>query len=149
MICAQPWTFYVSNHRYELVRESTQRKNKLIAICDEIFPEITLIFKDPNLPTALAMREHFPTPHALATASFADLQEIRGKTRRLSNAKLLQLQQLAATSIGIKELVRQRSLVLEQSQLIQELQLLQGHIKQLENEIQTIVQQASEGQILC
>ncbi|GHO60360.1 hypothetical protein KSB_88350 [Ktedonobacter robiniae] len=136
-------------HRYELVRESTQRKNKLIAICDEIFPEITLIFKDPNLPTALAMREHFPTPHALAIASFADLQEIRGKTRRLSNAKLLQLQQLAATSIGIKELVRQRSLVLEQSQLIQELQLLRGHIKQLENEIQTIVQQAREGQILC
>ena len=28
-------------HRYELVREATQRKNKLIAICDEIFPEFT------------------------------------------------------------------------------------------------------------
>jgi transposase len=136
-------------HRYELVRESTQRKNKLIAICDELFPEITLIFKDPNLPTALAMREHFPTPHALATASLADLQEIRGNNRSLSDAKLLHLQQLAANSIGIKELVRQRSLVLEQSQLIKELQLLQGHIKQLENEIQTIVQQAREGQILC
>lgn len=26
-------------HRYELVRECTQRKNKLTAICDELFPE--------------------------------------------------------------------------------------------------------------
>ena len=120
-----------------------------ITVRDEIFPEITLIFKDPNLPTALAMREHFPTPHAFATASLADVQEIRGKNRSLSDAKLLHLQQLAANSIGIKELVRQRSLVLEQTQLIKELQLLQGHIKQLESEIQAIVQQAREGQILC
>ena len=49
-------------HRYELVRESTQRKNKLTAICDEIFPELTRVLKDPNLPTALTLREKFPTP---------------------------------------------------------------------------------------
>src|SRR5215813_6634409 len=35
-------------HRYELVRECTQRKNKLTAICDELFPEFTTVFKDPN-----------------------------------------------------------------------------------------------------
>ncbi len=40
-------------HRYELVNESTQRKNKLTALCDELFPELTQVFKDPNLPTAL------------------------------------------------------------------------------------------------
>jgi transposase len=27
-------------HRYELVNEATQRKNKLTAICDELFPEL-------------------------------------------------------------------------------------------------------------
>src|SRR6266849_8743071 len=41
-------------HRYELVREVTQRKNKLTALCDELFPEFTAIFHNPNLPTALA-----------------------------------------------------------------------------------------------
>jgi hypothetical protein len=41
-------------HRYELSQESTQRKNKLTAICDELFPEFTQIFHDPNLPVALA-----------------------------------------------------------------------------------------------
>jgi hypothetical protein len=35
-------------HRYELIHESTQRKNKLTAICDEIFPELTRVVKDPN-----------------------------------------------------------------------------------------------------
>src|SRR5262249_46483609 len=35
-------------HRYELTRESTQRKNKLTAICDELFPEFTQVFHDPN-----------------------------------------------------------------------------------------------------
>src|SRR5215813_10043064 len=34
-------------HRYELMHESTRRKNKLTAICDELFPELTRILKDP------------------------------------------------------------------------------------------------------
>lgn len=57
-------------HRYELTNESTQRKNKLIAICDELFPELARIYKDLNLPSALALRERFPTPAAVATAIF-------------------------------------------------------------------------------
>jgi hypothetical protein len=60
-------------HRYELVQECTQRKNKLTAICDELFPAMTQVLKDPNLPTALALREHFPTPQALAIAPFSAL----------------------------------------------------------------------------
>jgi transposase len=35
-------------HRAELVREATQRKNKLTSICDQLFPEFTQVFKDPN-----------------------------------------------------------------------------------------------------
>src|SRR6266852_1776597 len=54
-------------HRYELVNEATQRKNKLIAMCDELFPEFTRVFKDPNAPIALGLREQFPTPRAIAT----------------------------------------------------------------------------------
>ncbi len=135
-------------HRYELMRESTQRKNNLTALCDELFPELTQVQKDPNLPTALAIREHFPTPHALATASFSRLQEIRGTNRSLSDAKLGELQRLASQSIGTKNVDRQRSLILEQSQLIKELRLLQEHITVLETEICQITEQSREGQIL-
>src|SRR5215469_4083504 len=42
-------------HRQELTAEQTQRKNKLTAICDELFPEFVQICKDPNLPWALAL----------------------------------------------------------------------------------------------
>ncbi len=38
-------------HRYELSQEAAQRKNKLIAICDEVFPEFTQICKDLCLPS--------------------------------------------------------------------------------------------------
>jgi len=135
-------------HRYELVHEATQRKNKLIAICDEMFPEFTRILHDPNGPTALALRERFPTPAACATASLSALQEVRGKARCISDARLLELQRLATESIGTKDIVRQRGLVLEQTQLTRELRLLQEHIAQLESEITTIVSQARAGRIL-
>ncbi len=135
-------------HRYELIRESTQRKNKLTAICDEVFPELTRIVKDPNSLVALALREQFPTPQVLAIASFPTLQLIRGGARSLSDAKLLELQRLAAQSIGVKDVARLRGLLLEQGQLIKELRLLREHVDQLESEIVSIVEQAREGQIL-
>jgi hypothetical protein len=136
-------------HYYELVREVTQRKNKLTALCDELFPEFPVIFHDPNLPTALAIRERFPTPHAIATASLTALKELRGNTRCLGERKLVELQRLASESIGTKDVLRQWGLVLEQSQLIREMKMLQGHIEELEKEIKAIVEQAREGQILA
>jgi transposase len=134
-------------HRYELVNEATQRKNKLTAICDELFPELTQVLKDPNLATALTLRERFPTSQALATASFTALSEVR-VGRRPSDADLLHLQQLATQSIGTKDVARQRSLVLEQSLLIKELRLIQEHLEQLDEEMCQIVVQSREGQIL-
>ena len=135
-------------HRYELIRESTRRKNKLIAICDELFPELVQVLKDPNGQIALTLRERFPTPQALATASFAVLQQLRAGAHSLTDAKLVELQRLAAESIGCKDPIRQRGLVLEQDQLIQELRLLRQHVEQLETEIVSIVEYAREGQIL-
>jgi transposase len=134
-------------HRYELVNESTQRKNKLTAICDELFPEFTQVFKNPNLTIALNLRAKFPTPHAVATASLIALREVR-RSSSPSEAQLVLLQQLAATSIGTKDLARQRGLTLEQALLIKELKLLQEHLERLEEEICQIVAQCREGRIL-
>jgi transposase len=135
-------------HRQELTVESTRRRNKLTSICDEIFPEFTQIFKDPNLPTALAIRKRFPTPAALATVSLLDLKALRGKNRSLSDAKLLELQQLAAQSIGTKESARLRGLTFEQAQLIAELELIQAHLGQLETEMAQVIEHSREGKIL-
>jgi transposase len=104
--------------------------------------------RNPNLPTALALRSRFPTPAELALASFEDLREARGRTCSVSDAKLLELQRLAAQSIGTKEPARVRSLVFEQQQLIAELNLLGKHLEQLESEIVQIVEHSREGKIL-
>jgi len=135
-------------HRQELITESTQRKNKLTAFCDELFPEFTQILKDPNSPTALAIRKRFPTPAALATTSLSTLQEVRGKTRQLSDLKLLELQRLASQSIGTKEPARLRGLVFEQEQLLEELELIRKHLAQLETEMLQVVEHCREGKIL-
>src|SRR5258707_15676364 len=135
-------------HRYELVRESTRRKNKLTAISDELFPELAKIVKDPNGQVALALREHFPTPQALATASLIELKKLRGGARSFWDLKLQALQQEASESIGVKDLACQRGLILEQGQLIKELRLMQEHIDQLESEIIAVVNQSREEQIL-
>jgi hypothetical protein len=134
-------------HRYELATEATQRKNKLTAICDELFPELTQVFKNPNLPTALDLRERFPTPHAMATASLVALREVRKKSYP-SEARLVLLQQLAAQSIGTKDIARQRGLLLEQDLLIKELRLIREHMGRLDMEVAQIVEQSREGQIL-
>jgi transposase len=134
-------------HRYELINESTQRKNKLIAICDELFPELTQIYKDPNLPSALALREHFPTPAMVAAASLSELKAVRiGKYP--SDAKLQDLQRLAAQSIGVKDAARLRGLTFEQKQLIKELQVIEHHLEDLEAEITQVIQACREGKIL-
>ncbi len=59
------------------------------------------------------------------------------------------MQNLASQSIGIKEISRQRGLVLEQSQLIRELRMLQEHIEQLDVEITKSVEASREGKILA
>ena len=101
----------------ELIAESTRRKNKLTAICDELFPELTRLLRNPNLPTALSLRSHFPTPADLAKASF-EPREARGRTCSVSDAKLLELQRLASQSIGTKDVPRLHGLVFEQHQLL-------------------------------
>ena len=134
-------------HRYELIAESTQRKNKLTAICDELFPELTQVVKDPNLPSALALRKEFPTPAALLAASLSALQAAR-IGHHPSDAKLVELQRLATHSIGTKDPGRLRGLTFEQEQLIEEIELIRKHLEKLETEMTQIVKNSREGQIL-
>lgn len=134
-------------HRYELVHESTRRKNKLTAICDQLFPEYTQVFKDPNGTCALAIRAAFPTPHAIVAAPLTALTALRVGSRP-SNAGLAALQRLAAQNIGVTDAARQRSLVFEQAQRIREMRLIREHLGQLDGEIAQIVAHSREGRIL-
>jgi transposase len=135
------------HHREELIAERTQRKNKLTAICDELFPEFTQICKDPNLPSALALRQAFPTPAAVATASLNALAAARSGNHP-SVAKLVELQRLAQHSIGTHDVARVRGVTFEQHQFIVELAVIQQHVEALEAEIALEIADSREGQIL-
>ena len=134
-------------HRMELVHEATQRKNKLTSIVDEIFPEFTAVYADPNSPSALQLREQFPGPGAIMEAELDDLVATRKHTRP-SRAQLAHLQELARHTIGTTDQSRLTCLLIEQKQLIIELKLLNEHIEQLNSEIEKVVMTAREGQIL-
>lgn len=135
-------------HRYELTRETVQRQNKLTAICDELFPEFTAVCADPNTASALAIREAFPTPQAVAAATIDELCAARVQSKRPSREALVRLRELAVTSIGVRDVHRIASLVMEQRQLIAEIRMLREHTDELETRIAEIVSESREGRIL-
>jgi transposase len=65
-----------------------------------------------------------------------------------STTKLLELQQLAAQSVGTKDLARVRGLTFEQQQLIAELALIEQHVQALDAEITQVLDTSREGRIL-
>jgi hypothetical protein len=62
-------------HRCELVHESTQRKNKLIALLNQLFPEFPQVMKKPNVTAALMIRAKYSITQAIVSASLKDLHE--------------------------------------------------------------------------
>ena len=134
--------------RYELERDMTRHKNKLTAITDELFPELTEIIKDPNNSTALNIRQAFPTPNAIIAATVKELVASRGTGNLPSNANMAKLQVLAWYTIGTKNEGRINGLTIEQRQLIDELRILEKHCDELDAEIEQIVSNSREGKIL-
>lgn len=134
--------------RYELERTATSRKNQLIAICDELFPEMSQIIKNPGNPTALGIRLAFPTPATIAAADTKDLIASRGRSSLPSNANMGKLQALARTTIGTKQPGRIYGLIIEQRQLIAELRMLEAHGTEIDAEIERIVKVSRQGKIL-
>lgn len=135
------------HRRHELQEQHTCLKNKLTAILDELFPEFTTVFLDPNATTALDLRQRFPTPAIIASASIEELGVVKYQ-RGPSDAKLKRLQEAARQSIGVTRPSRLVSLTLEQGQLIEAIRLLRTQLEALEAKITAIVQMSREGQIL-
>lgn len=133
--------------RYELAQSITRCKNKLTAICDELFPEFPQVFRDPNAILALEVRCHFPTPVAIARVSLESLSVVKHGNHP-SNQKLEKLQELARLSIGVTAPARVEGLVIEQQQLIEAMQMMRGQLDGLDQKIEAIVATSREGKIL-
>jgi Transposase IS116/IS110/IS902 family len=134
-------------HRYELLHACTRRKNKLTALCDQLFPEVPQVWRDPNSPTALRVRERYPRAAAVATADLEALWAVKGRTHP-GRKQLASRQTRAAHSIGVHDPLRLQGLVFAQEQLMHELQLLERHLQEIACKEEHILQASREGRIL-
>lgn len=137
----------IVRHRYELEREQTRCKNKLTAICDQLFPEFASIIKDVNCPSALAIRDRYPSALELAEATDADLRTIH-VAKRIGQKGLKNLRCLAETTVGVRDPLRREVLLLEQPLLITQLRLIEHQIDILDATIARLVDTSREGQIV-
>lgn len=83
-------------------------------MCDELLPELVQLFRDPNRGVVFTFRETFPTPHAIAAASLADLRELLSRSFP-PEAQLVTLQKLAAEAIGVINVDGRQGLLMQPS----------------------------------
>lgn len=107
--------------RYELAASIASYENRLTALSDEIFPEMSQVWKKTYGPSLWFLREQFPTPESVVAVSLDALCAARTK-KHPGRGDLEKLQALAAHSIGTKDEQRRRSLLLEQEMLMRHLQ---------------------------
>jgi len=94
-----------TNYR-RLIEDRTAQINLLKSRLDNLFPEFTVVFKDPCGKTALAVLSCCAIPEVIARMELTDLIKLirAGFTGRvLQTGKLQSLQAQAVNSIGIKE----------------------------------------------
>lgn len=134
----------------DISKQIVRCKNQLTAIADLLFPELTQVFKNVNLPTALVFRERWPTPTDIAHAPLPDLIAARYETRSSRPGKdaLLRLKSLAAHSIGITSPDVTRALITQQRLLIRQLRTLEKNEEEVKAEIADLVPHCRQGQIL-
>jgi transposase len=131
-----------------LVKERTRITNLVKGLLDGLFPEFTLVFKDPCALTALSVLSACPIPKVIAGMTedeFGATIEAQHKGR-LMRKKLRALHYSARTSIGID--AGARSVSSEISFLVEKLELIRRHIRVIEGTLVKLVDETEEGKYL-
>ncbi len=132
-----------------LVKERTRITNLLKGLLDGVFPEFTLVFKDPCAVTALTVLSTCVIPSVIASMAeetFLTTIEANHQGRRLMRRKLGALHQVAKSSIGIA--AGARSVASEITFLVEKLELIKGQIYTIERTLVELVDETEEGKYL-
>jgi transposase len=131
-----------------LVKERTRITNLVKGLLDGLFPEFTLVFKDPCGLTALSVLSICAIPSVIAGMTEEEfVAAIKAKHQgRLMRKKLRELHHMARASIGIAAGARPVSA--EISFLIEKLELIRGHICIIERTLVSSVDETEEGKYL-
>jgi transposase len=131
-----------------LVKERTRITNLVKGLLDGLFPEFTLVFKDPCGLTALSVLSICAMPSVIAGMTedeFVAAVEARHHGH-LMRRKLRALHQMARASIGI--VAGARPVSSEISFLVEKLELIRRHIRIIEGTLVRLVDETEEGKYL-
>lgn len=122
-------------YRSYLVDQVAELKLKSIAILDQIFPEYEKLFSDIFGTSSKSLLLEYTTPEELLTISTEHLAQFLAKCSRgrFNLEKAQQIQDAAKNTFGIKIACEAFSFQLKQ--IIEQIQFLENHIKELENQI--------------
>ncbi len=132
-----------------LVKERTRMTNLLKGLLDAVFPEFTLVFKDPCAVTAFTVLATRIIPDVIASITeeqFISIIEANHHGRRLMRKKLGELHRMARTSIGI--VAGSRAVATEIAFLTEKYDLIRKQVEQTEDSLAYLVDQTEEGKYL-
>jgi transposase len=123
----------LANARVSVMKRYSSIKNRITAILDEYFPEIWTVFKNPLKGKASRqILKACPFPqYVLAMTETEILAEIKKVVKKsVGIKKVRELMQAAKESIGVEYGLRSANLRL--SILLEELEMVEGHIAKIE-----------------
>jgi len=132
-----------------LVRERTRAMNLIKGLLDSLFPEFTLVFKDPCALTAISVLSTCSIPNVIAKMTddeFIATVEANHHGQRLMRKKLRTIHAVATTSIGVA--AGATSVASEIAFLIEKQKLIRGQIRIIEGNMVNLVDQTEEGRFL-
>ncbi len=131
-----------------LVKERTRIINLIKGLLDALFPEFTLVFKDPCGLTALSVLSTCAIPSVIAGMTEEEfVATIKAQHQgRLMRKKLRELSHMARVSIGIA--AGAWSISSEISFLVEKLKLIREHICIIERTLISLVDETEEGKYL-
>ena len=128
---------YLTRFRTKLVVSKTKLKTQITSCIDQIFPEITVVFKSIHSKTCYALLLKYSTPKTIAKVRIDTLTKLlKSNSRgRFGNHLALSLKDVAKESIGVDNI----ALSIQIKHPISQIELISSQINDVENSIKEIM----------
>ena len=138
----------LNEERQRVMKQTTRAKNTIVAVLDEYFPELALIWNDVTCPTSLRIMKKAAFPvEILRVSKSALISVIKEASSGTEGDKLAnELVKAAQSSVGVRE--GQRTAKSRLLRLIGELEFYQSRLAEVEAELEAVMAKSESGAIL-
>ena len=138
----------LNEERQRIMKQQTRTMNTIVAVLDEYFPELALVWNDVTCKTSLKIMKKAAFPTEILKISKPDLLGvIKEASSGTEGDKLAnELVKAAENSIGVQE--GQRAAKSRLLRLIDELEYYQNRLTEVETELEAVMAKSESGAIL-